>query len=102
MPDDVTAALAEIRGEVADLDKLIKRMRVAAARPAVYPVPDKLAARVPRLLAALDEALAFHQAYDGYCGGCLDAYGQGVKWPCDEYQAISRALLGEESSDGKD
>jgi len=50
------------------------------------------AADVPCLLAAVEAA---HRPVSGRCAWCREAGGQRMKWPCGEYQAISRALLGE-------
>jgi hypothetical protein len=56
---------------------------------------------VPRLVAALDGVAAVHQKLPGgptddgyYCRNC------GGGWPCATYRAISRALQGEESTNG--
>ena len=58
---------------------------------------DSCAARfAPRLLAALEVALALHKPTNhGDCWSCLDAFGERELFPCGEYQAISAALLGE-------
>ena len=61
-------------------------------------------ADICRLLAAVEVALSFHKPEESYytgrtCGACLDAYGEGVEWPCSEYQDISAALLGKEATD---
>jgi hypothetical protein len=58
---------------------------------------------VPRLLAAVKAALARHRPveYTGIrCATCYLADGGKAFWPCDTYQAISRALLGEGETDG--
>ena len=58
---------------------------------------DTAAEDVPRLLAAVDEALAWHAPETSrgrtVCISCTD-YDDHADWPCGEYEAISRALLG--------
>lgn len=55
---------------------------------------------VPRLLAAVEAALAFHEEFDGHCGSCCDAYGDPVEWPCEEFTDITAALAGKEAGNG--
>ena len=82
--------------------------------PADSPDPDPLAAELaaieyrqengdlrdfvthdsPRLLAAVEAALAIHRTDERalLCAGCADV------WPCQDYRAISGELLGKEDS----
>jgi hypothetical protein len=101
MPDDtLPAALDEIRELVSERDKLVACAAVAAVSVAEFnAAQDRLAERVPRLLAALDEVLKLHhripprpvsQRNFDSCRIC-----RNYRWPCPTIQAISRALLGE-------
>ena len=97
MSDDPAAALDGIRGHA-------EWFREAGSVAASIAAP-RSARDVPRLLAALDEVLKLHHEDQGDCDHCWECeklYGEavGVSWPCPTVQAISRALQGEESTDG--
>jgi hypothetical protein len=62
MPDNLTAALDEIREHLAHRDALMEQAMTARRVPqtAISENRDRLVADVPRLLAALDAVLARH------------------------------------------
>lgn len=66
LPDDLlSAALAEIRDLISTQNALIERMRTEAVGIHVFNASqDRLAERVPRLLAAVDAVLALHKPED--------------------------------------
>lgn len=96
MADDLSAVLAEIR----------ERRETTFADPAGKGRPDLILAikvardDAPRLLAALDAALAVHRPRQDYgrqvCAHCTDTGGGTllVTWPCQTYRAILAALTG--------
>jgi hypothetical protein len=94
--DELSSALEEIRA------RGYRRDQNGAA---AFRQSDDAARDVPRLLAAVDAALAHHEKHlatgtQSVCTGCLDAYGEPVEWPCEEYRAITRALTGEDGNGG--
>ena len=105
---ELAANLDHIRVLITRRDQLLARLNAAWGEAAGFEaedqftiVQDKLAARVPVLVAAVDAVLALHQPVTGrrpsepeVCGYCLDAYGDPVKWPCEEYETVTRVLNG--------
>lgn len=89
--DPLTAELAVIRRrrEQSEMDGLL--------RPTVAQL-DQSAEDVPRLLDAVEKALALHvpvgaDSFDaGFCGHC------GYDWPCKDRQAITAALTGTDAT----
>ena len=101
MPD---AGLAEIRGLIAARDNLAGRMDWATADRLheFNAAQDKLAARVPSLVAALEAVLKRHVEAViedmpappfRYCKTCSGH----PAWPCPEVRAIAAALTREEA-----
>jgi hypothetical protein len=96
MPDPLATSLDRIRELITARDHLTSRtdwsnpVSVAEFNAA----QDKLAARVPSLLAAIDAARKLHQPMvrrDGWHPTC--SY-DNHRWPCPESRDISAALLG--------
>ena len=96
MPDDLAATLTGIRDLIAARDDLAVRTNwdVPDDVSEFNAAQDKLAARVPSLLAALDAVLEIHEEFDGQCSSCYDGYGDEAAWPCAELRAITTALTG--------
>lgn len=88
-PDQVAAYLTEVRERIAAAEPVLRRGADWAAA--------KSATDVPRLLAAVERLLKIHVTDERalLCAGCADV------WPCQDYRAISAALLGEETTDGR-
>jgi hypothetical protein len=116
--DPATAALNEIRDLVAARDGLIERMRRAAVGAAEFnAAQDRLAERVPTLIAVAETALFQHHRSSSPAEGCGsgDAHGQhycaGVcyttmdfhtryeVWPCLPYLQLFAALTGQQVID---
>lgn len=133
--DPLAAALAEIR-------ERSRWTSSAAGIAAPGATAVKSARDVPRLLAALEKALEFHEPHRLYglldsdpedapcscghdpeagchfegddgdwlcecrperavCATCYDASEERLDWPCGEYKAVARELLGEEAPYGR-
>lgn len=93
-PDPVAAALAEIQERAGAAAAMDVDVLSAFSGVSVGGVIAASAVDVPRLLAAVKAALGFHENFSYYCGSCLDAYGDRIEWPCEEYRAITAALAG--------
>lgn len=56
------------------------------------------------LLATIGAARGFHKEVPGRpwptCSTCADNYGDPAEWPCEEYQAITRAIAGKQREAG--
>ncbi|HEY2090151.1 MAG TPA: hypothetical protein VGH54_29535 [Mycobacterium sp.] len=88
------AALAKIRGRGYRRDAGVAE----AAR-----LSDSAAVDVPRLLAALEAVLKLHEGRE--CKNCEPGAHRRCRlcdgdWPCSTYNAITRAITGEEISSG--
>ena len=102
MPDELAAALDDIRERVRAQEALVASMAVATVSlPEFNAGQDRLAQCVPRLLAALDAVLAEHQMQPGMfppeCRVCATGdndFGDLIAeiWPCTTVQAIAAAL----------
>lgn len=105
--DPVAAELAAVRDLIAERDELVARMDTAAVPVQEFNASqDRLAARAPRLLAAVEAALGGHHrsllpATSGehrgkhYCLDCtasIDHQTAYAVWPCARYAAIAREL----------
>jgi hypothetical protein len=95
-PDPVAAALDVIRADL----RAAADSGLLGVKAGDY-LPSALVRHCGDLLKAVDAALAFHEESDGTCGNCLDAYGDRIEWPCEEYRAITAALAGKETDDGQ-
>ena len=106
-PDQVTAFLAGAQEAVRQQDELVARMRTAAVSAVEFnAAQDRLAERVPSLLAAVAEVFKAHRPVIGEdgrdrCAWCRTSpLGQREPWPCGEFQNVSSALLGEGKAGG--
>jgi hypothetical protein len=91
--DNLAATLGEIRNLVGERDELVARMRVAAVGVEEFnAAQDRLAERVPRLLALADAVLALTRDGSGD-----DLYPTSDLTVGDLRDAISKALLGEDA-----
>ena len=96
--DRVASTLAGIRGLIAARDDLAARIDWAKPDDVseFNAAQDKLAARVPVLLAAIEPVLKEHQpvnrgeGLEPICGTCHKGF-----WPCRTYRAITTVLTGE-------
>lgn len=110
-PDPVAAYLDEVRGRAALIKPSAHGYTPRGEQLPGGPADDWLianltaAADVPLLLAAVEAVLKAHRPYlatggKERCTWCRTADGTHELWTtggCPEYQAMSRALLGEES-----
>ena len=91
-PDPVAAYLTEAQARFSNTNYAITTESPRMLSVAVASTSD-----VPRLIAAVEVALGFHQPNDSMvpvCKGCE------LTWPCYGHAAISAALLGKEDCDG--
>ena len=88
---------------MSDTDPLAAELAAIEYRQENGDLRDFVTHDSPRLLAAVEAALKFHQPFtrgdEVLCGACLDSYGEHDEWPCDEYRAITAALLGKDDTD---
>lgn len=99
--DPLTAALEEIRELASKRDETLAWVARAsaddgeldAAAGAFEVVQDKLAARVPRLLAAIYAVLKLHRRDHHKTPFCEEC---GHVWPCSTYRVTTRELTGKE------
>jgi hypothetical protein len=88
MSDDVTAALDEIRTNATEL---ATSHDDEDCRPGESCTPhDAL-----RMVEAFCEVLQAHRDVGGSCAWCRTQSGRRMRWPCAEYETISRILLGD-------
>ena len=105
MPDDPASVLSGVRALITRRDQLEARMNAASWDDSGYreaeerftEVQDKLAARVPRLLAAVEAALEVAALIERY-GAVLPGRGVPVQHASEALrQAITTALTGKET-----
>ena len=104
MPDDLASTLAGIKALITERDDLAAR--IDWARPddiaRFDAAQDKLARRVPSLVAAVEAALSYHRpeetGWGTVCGGCWTRGGSHPVWPCAPMVDIVTALFPEEGS----
>jgi hypothetical protein len=82
--------LDEIQRRAADFARIDSAADLRAA--------PRSARDVPRLLAAVEAVLEFHQpvklSFGSVCGECDDGDGERADWPCETWWGVSRALSG--------
>ena len=104
--DDLASTLTGIKALIAERDALAARINWAAPDDiaAFNAAQDKVAGRVPSLVAALEDVLSRHveaviedmpAPLFHYCKTCD---GHPV-WPCPEVRAITTALTGKEAGE---
>jgi len=86
MSDDVAAALGEIRENA-------EQWTPTHDDEDCRPGSSCTAHDALRMVAALNEVLQAHRDVGGSCAWCRTQSGRRARWPCGEYEAISRSLL---------